>query len=191
VPHILVEPVGQWRDPVSKSYRSAGVEFRFVEAAASNVDGTAELELVRILPGDIPSHAHLKTSAHAKDPQLEYQRTPVRRMDSLIEEMAPPAPIFLKIDVDGAEMDVIEGCAGAMDKICAIAVEMSIKNFPHRVNSIMNLGFEPIEIYDMCYYDNRFVQADILFVNTALIDQEATGFYQDGFDISRWSEHKL
>lgn len=190
IPHILVEPVGAWRDEVGRSYKGAGIEFTFVEAAASDADGLADLEMINLLPGAIPSHSHIRLGALGRDPNLTYRETATRRVDSLIQELDPPSPLLLKIDVDGADLDVIEGSVGALDRICAIAIETSVKNFPIRVNRLIELGFEPIEIYDLCYYDNRFVQADILFVNSAIVPPEKTRFYKDGFDIALWSEHK-
>jgi FkbM family methyltransferase len=36
----------------------------------------------------------------------------VRRLDDLVEELSLPLPTVIKIDVEGAEVGVFEGCSG-------------------------------------------------------------------------------
>ena len=51
------------------------------------------------------------------------------------------------------------------------------------------LGFEPFDIVDICYYDDRFVQVDVLFINLKYVKELNLEFYRDGFDASKWKRY--
>jgi FkbM family methyltransferase len=54
---------------------------------------------------------------------LRHDRVPMRRFDSLFGQIARPA--LAKIDVQGAELMVLEGMSGRMDSLDALVVETS------------------------------------------------------------------
>jgi FkbM family methyltransferase len=83
---------------------------------------------------------------------LRRDRVPMRRFDSLIGEIARPS--LCKIDVQGAELMVLEGMTGRFDSIDAIVVETS---------TIASLKGGP-EVHDIVQFmhDHGFVLADIL-----------------------------
>ncbi|HEX4370871.1 MAG TPA: FkbM family methyltransferase [Rhizomicrobium sp.] len=79
--------------------------------AVSDHDGTAEFEVsaystaMSRLKGEAPWHDQ---SVHAR----EVRRVAVRTIDSLAKEV--PSPSIIKIDVEGAEMKVLEGGRGTI-----------------------------------------------------------------------------
>jgi FkbM family methyltransferase len=83
---------------------------------------------------------------------LRYDRVPIRRFDSLIGEIEQPS--LCKIDVQGAELMVLEGMTGRLDKIDALVVESS---------TIASLKGGP-EVHDIVHFmhGHGFVLADVI-----------------------------
>ncbi len=51
----------------------------------------------------------------------------VRRLDSLIREQAVPQPDFLKIDAQGFESAILQGCGAALDSIVGLRFETQLR----------------------------------------------------------------
>ncbi len=83
---------------------------------------------------------------------LRRDRVPMRRFDSLINGIERPS--LCKIDVQGAELMVLEGMTGRLDSIDALIVETS---------TIASLKDGP-EVHDIVHFmhDHGFVVADIV-----------------------------
>jgi FkbM family methyltransferase len=83
---------------------------------------------------------------------LRRDRVPMRRFDSLIDGIERPS--LCKIDVQGAELMVLEGMTGRLDSIDALIVETS---------TIASLRDGP-EIHDIVHFmhEHGFVVADIV-----------------------------
>jgi FkbM family methyltransferase len=102
---------------------------------------------------------------------LRHDRVPMRRFDSLIDSIARPA--LCKIDVQGAELMVLEGMTGRMDSIDAFIVETStiasLKGGPE-VHDIVRFmhghGFVVADIVGMARrpLDGATAQLDLLFL---------------------------
>jgi len=102
---------------------------------------------------------------------LRRDRVPMRRFDSLIDGIEQPA--LCKIDVQGAELMVLEGMTGRLDSIDALIVETStiasLKDGPevHDVVHFMHEhGFVVADIVGMARrpLDGATAQLDVLFV---------------------------
>lgn len=99
-------------------------------------------------------------------------RVPVRRLDSLVR--TPIArPCLLKIDTQGAELDVLAGASGILGEIDVLIVETSFHQFRKgapEFNAIVirlaELGFECHEVLEGHYraVDNALAQVDLVFV---------------------------
>jgi FkbM family methyltransferase len=97
---------------------------------------------------------------------------PVRRLDSLIR--APLGrPSLLKIDTQGAELDVLAGATGILGEIDLLIVETSFHQFRKGapefnaiVTRLAELGFECYEVLEGHYraVDNALAQVDLAFV---------------------------
>ena len=103
----------------------------------------------------------------------------MRRFDSLIDEIARPS--LCKIDVQGAELMVLEGMTGRLDSIDALIVETS---------TIASLKGGP-EVHDIVHFmhDHGFVVADIVGMARRPLDgataQLDVLFLPDGSPIRR------
>jgi FkbM family methyltransferase len=116
------------------------------QIALGDQDGEVEIEIRPDIQGatlfdDVANHEILRRD-----------RVPMRRFDSLMEEIVRPS--LCKIDVQGAELMVLEGMTGRLDSIDAIVVETS---------TIASLKGGP-EVHDIVRFmhEHGFVLADIL-----------------------------
>lgn len=93
---------------------------------------------------------------------------PMYRLDKIVPVEAKLN--FLKMDVQGAELDVLDGAAGILSTIRWIYLEVSFvpcnENAPlfdKVYRSISDRGYHLIDICDPTYIDNRLIQTNILF----------------------------
>jgi len=91
---------------------------------------------------------------------VRHDRVPLRRFDSLIGEIARPA--LAKIDVQGAELMVLEGMTGRMASMDAVIVETST------ISSVKGGA----EVHDVVRFmhDHGFVVADIVGLTRRPLD---------------------
>lgn len=54
-------------------------------------------------------------------------RVPVRRLDDELQGLDLAAPILLKLDVQGAEMEVLEGARGTLERCSLVLLEASLR----------------------------------------------------------------
>jgi FkbM family methyltransferase len=61
--------------------------------------------------------------------RAECVQVPVRTLDSLVEETALPGPYFLKLDVQGAELEVLAGARRTLTDTSVVLVETAVEDF--------------------------------------------------------------
>jgi len=184
--HFLVEPVVEWNDTINSSYTKRGIDYVLVNVAASNFDGTMNMETVTVVPGRPISHARLSN----KDVGENVRSVPVRTLDSLMREYLLPGPYLLKIDVDGVELLIMEGALETFKHVNVVVVEANIKNFIERASFLQKHGFELFDIVDPCYYDGRLRQFDLVFLNACTVAERGLDMYKQSFDIGKWVSYK-
>lgn len=106
---------------------------------------------------------------------------PVRRLGGLLDELlaadgAPADPtIFLKIDTQGSELDVLAGAAGVLDRVAALQAELPLKAVYERVPPLWEvlprlreLGFEPSGLFPVSIDRGNLtlVEVDCVAVHT-------------------------
>lgn len=93
---------------------------------------------------------------------------PMYRLDSIIP---PEAHLdFLKLDVQGAEIEVMEGASGIMHSIRWIYLEASFTNYNENAplfndvyKYITSKGYTMIDIVDPTWVNNQLIQSNFLF----------------------------
>ncbi len=116
-----IEPNAAIAAKIAKIYaRDARV--RIEACAVGDRDGTAELYLAR---DDQSSSIHPPAENYyddrAGDAIVGTETVALRRMDALLDGFA--GPMFAKIDVQGAELEVLEGFGGRLADVAALVVE--------------------------------------------------------------------
>ena len=117
----------------------------------------------------------------------EFKGTPidveVRALDSFIEPMQFQAPMLLKADVQGYELEVIAGAQRCLEMTEVVLLEVSFRRLyegcPLAHDVIAAMGKWGYRIYDVCAYvqrprDGELAQADVVFVKNGsrLVESE-------------------
>jgi FkbM family methyltransferase len=182
--HYLIEPIVEWNKAINYNYPRKNIEFELFNVAASDRDGMMNIELSTINP-DLPiTHARLTDSTQGAN----LRQVPVRRLDSLASEFAWKGPFLLKIDVDGAELDILSGAEGIMDQCIFIIVEAQTENIVERMTAVGTKGFELFDIVDICYHDGRLAQVDLVFVNKSMSRRHSLHIFAKGFKFDLWQK---
>lgn len=161
----LVEPVPHCGDTIAQMARALGGEA--FNVAAGSFDG------------EMPFFVHADTSGSSayrqqEGPALDGEEVmiPVRRLDTLIPRTIE-GPVLLKIDTQGAELDVMIGATGLLDLIDVVIMEASFHEFRlgiPEIGAVMAfmgaIGFVCYEILEGHYraLDNALAQVDLVFV---------------------------
>lgn len=98
-----------------------------------------------------------------------------RTLDSVAQAHLGEA-IFLKIDAQGAELDILRGGARTMGHAAAIQLELPIvhynkgaPNFVEILNFMDKEGFAPVELSNATIIKNILLQIDVIFVKKSSV----------------------
>ena len=184
VKHLLVEPVAEWSERIEKRYTRANIDFELLNVAASDSNGKMNLEIYSVDDKPI-THSNLTSDAVSEN----VREIDVRTVDSLMAERDFPEPFLFKLDVDGVEMKILQGATDTLRKCSVVAIEAGNANFMERAGFLVDHGFELFDIVDICYYDGRLRQFDMVFLNSALVRKfNVRRFNQEKFDKKKWEK---
>ncbi|MGH2810297.1 MAG: FkbM family methyltransferase [Actinomycetota bacterium] len=129
--HIAYEPIPHLARALTDKYSSVDVRAR----ALSNRCGTSQFFLVKTLPG----YSGLRRRSYPSPQEVEELTVEVEDLDSSI----PPGyvPAFIKIDVEGAEKQVLEGA------IATISKHKPLVFFEHGLGAADHYGTSPEDIF--------------------------------------------
>jgi FkbM family methyltransferase len=174
-PHVKIvafEPLDSEARIFEKNHRrSRGVELH--RCALSKVEGQADFYVPR--RADSSSlRQPTQQASFAYGVSAKYViRVETRRLDQILAPLALVGCVLLKIDVQGAEGEVIEGAVGILSQVRFIYVEASFVELyagqllASGLASLLDaLGFELRGVYNMSRTPQfGATQADFLFVN--------------------------
>ena len=95
------------------------------------------------------------------------------RLDTLVKERTLAGPYLLKIDAQGAEIDILRGSTAILEKTELILLEASLfefmvgsPQFAEVIHFMTNLGYVTYDLFGMLYrpLDNALGQVHIAFV---------------------------
>ncbi len=182
--HVLVEPVEEFLRTLAKRYAKAGIQTLLVPVAAADADGEMTLRISTVSATSEVTHARLvETAAGARD-----RITPVRKLDTIASEHALQGPFLLKIDVDGAEDRVLQGATEVLKQTNIVVVEAHVDNFLQRSQPLLDAGFGLFDIVDLCYYDWRLSQFDLIFIRSEVLAALRKTLFAKGFDMRKWHD---
>lgn len=149
-------------------------------AALGSAAGTAEINVAgnsassSLLPM-LPRHIN----AAPESAYVKRLRVPVARLDAACESLAPPpASLYLKIDTQGFEREVLHGATGILDRVAILQLELSLAplyenapTFVEMVQWVQAIGFEFFDIVPG-FNDRksgRLLQVDGFFINSRFV----------------------
>ena len=115
--------------------------------------------------------ASLQSSLFPGTEEKEERKITVRRLDSILEPEDIESPALLKIDVQGFEKEVLQGCQSLLERFSCVYVECSFvelyagQALAYEVISLLERHeFVLSGIYNLCYDKKGIaIQGDFLF----------------------------
>ena len=105
--------------------------------------------------------------------QPTVQKIAMQTLDDVLEDLnlAAETKIILKLDVQGAEKDVLLGANRVLQNVDVLIMEISFLQYnegaplaAEMIDFARGLGFVPFDICGIHRMKGQFVQADLLFV---------------------------
>jgi FkbM family methyltransferase len=159
--YFLVEPLEERRTALDRLCQEHP-NVSYILAAA----GAAAGELpIGILPDQLDGSSFLYGDVH--------RTVPVEAIDDLLDAGRIEPPQFMKLDVQGYELEVLKGAGRALESCPLVLLELeffrftpSMKLVHESIEWMVLRGFRPYEIVDILRrpYDGAMGQCDILFV---------------------------
>jgi FkbM family methyltransferase len=161
---LLVEPLAEFA-PFLETRARELPNAVFIGEAAGEVSGTAPLHVHRDLVG---TSLRSESGLSADDRQV-----PVTTIDDLVARVGAEGPLVLKLDVQGAELDVLAGAGASLGQTALVQLETLLLPFYEGapgladiVAFMRNAGFVVYDAVDLGYrpFDGALAQLDLLFV---------------------------
>ncbi|MBF0355131.1 MAG: FkbM family methyltransferase [Alphaproteobacteria bacterium] len=165
--YLMIEPLDEFDSKLSDVSRAIPNALR-VKAVAASASGSRMFNIHPDLFG---------SSLLFEDEATNVNGTPrevlAQRLEGLVGDAGLPAPFLLKIDVQGAEIEVLSGAEAILDQCSMIILETSLFKFfdggplLHEVIAWMEArDFLPYDIFGLAHrpLDGALAQADIVFV---------------------------
>ena len=163
---VLVEPLEEWRGALEHLRRSRAAEVVLAAAGAQN--GEVEVAVHRV-----PTLSSM-LGARPGDAAKPGRRTvPMLRLDDLRQERDLVGPFVVKVDVEGAELEVLAGAVDALRDSELVLLEVSLfelvagaPQFHEVVFWMHDHGFVVADIYNGHNrpLDGALAQLDVAFV---------------------------
>lgn len=151
-PIYSFEPVERsWRELSRNSAADAG--WSVERLALGSCDETREIGVTTATDlSSFRGFTSFGTDAFATDSRIEHRETvQIRRLDSVLAQILPAGfeRIFLKLDTQGWDIEVLEGASGCLERIVALQLEASVRPIYEGMPSYLEalgyatrLGFE-------------------------------------------------
>jgi FkbM family methyltransferase len=173
-PHIkqyLFEPVSDFHPAIRRHY--ANNDYELIEKAVGEAPGEFRMIQHSVKDGEKVTHSRIARA----DERLKSNETEtlvdVITLDDFVTSRGLVGRALLKIDVDGNEPQVIAGASEALKSCVCVIVEANKFQLPLRLHELSRHGFVLYDICDLCFYDDVFIQLDLVLLNKALVDVHA------------------
>ena len=123
--YFLVEPVAECRPMLEQLKQRLDAEYFLVAAGAENGEITFNVH-------DDISGSSIFAQVEGKALDGEARKTPMRRLDSLLPEKLEH-PVFLKVDTQGAEIEVLKGLGARINEIDLMILETTMMPMRHGI----------------------------------------------------------
>lgn len=157
------------------------------ENSTGQINVTSSSDFASFLPPNTYSQSVFQDKTSVND----VETVQIRRLDSLLPEIIKEIPeprIFLKMDTQGYDLEVMNGATGCLDQIIAMQSELSVlplysgmPDYCTALNYFRELGFETSGIYTMSRDAESLlvIEFDCVMVKTGSLN----GLSQPGRDM--------
>ena len=166
--YLLIEPLEEYR-PLLNRLTRAITKVHYCIAAAADRPGTMELN---VHPDLVGSSLYREVES-ATDVNGIPRTVSLVTLDSMVHERGAIGPYLIKLDVQGAELDVLRGAEQVLADSDFVVLEVSFFKFFHGGPECADIfaymrgrGFVPYDIVGLQYrpLDQALSQADVAFV---------------------------
>ena len=113
-------------------------------------------------------------STESEHSYIHTREVPVKTLDSLVGSL--PKPHLLKIDVEGAELEVLKGAQHTLKDCAAVILEVSVvpryENAPQLSDVVCYMKDRSFSVYDMMegtIEEGKLLMVDFIFVPTGAV----------------------
>lgn len=166
--YILMEPLVEYKPALARIVRSVE-QAEYIEAAAAAHDDERTIHVHPDLVGSSLYREVEEGSDVNGTPRIIRAVT----VDGVMQRNAAKGPFFFKVDVQGAELDVLRGAEQTLRETEWVLLEVSLFRFFQGGPDICDViaymrsrGFAPYDVHELQYrpLDNALSQVDIVFV---------------------------
>lgn len=183
-PHLLFEPVTEYYEDIKKNY--AAINFTLFPVALSSESSEGFLRTFDVTGLGGVSHSSISTAGGEGTRHIQ-----IAALDDVLKSRNDATPYLIKLDVDGAEMQILKGAAAALQKTDCVIIECPISidanMFFDRANFLREQGFVLWDIVDFCYYKNQLSQVDLVFIKHQVKQTKLSPWHDGPFDPAQWN----
>ncbi|HVP83440.1 MAG TPA: FkbM family methyltransferase [Rhizomicrobium sp.] len=167
--YLLIEPMAEFRPALD--WICAHYKAEAILAAVSAEDGEKTIRFGSSM-ADMHGASLINLNSNIEE-ETNARIVPVRRLERLVRERNLPSPMMIKIDVQGAELDVIRGAEDILTQVDVIILETALFDFEtsqpliaDSINFMSERGFVPYDIFAAFNrpLDNALGWCDIAYV---------------------------
>jgi FkbM family methyltransferase len=175
--YLLVEALAEF-EPDLKTLLATKVRGTYAIAVAGATSGTANLTVRG-------GGSTLYREADNSDAAAQIRQVPMVTIDELCRERALRGPYLMKVDVQGAELEVLAGALDVLRDTEAVVLEISlfelllgIPVFATVIAAMSDYGFAAYDLFEGLARpaDGALAQIDVAFVKTTGRFREHQGF---------------
>ena len=164
--HILIEPDSKYNESILKNYKNLNYELINI-ALGSTSSETADIKIVK---------SEIAASGEYLNGHTEYIFASVVALDDL--KITPSGHSIIKIDVDGYDIDVLQGGKLTVPKFDILIIESKLKDI-HKTISTVPECFELWDIVNLSYGYGHLGEVDLVFKNQQLGLEQPQGFIKN------------
>jgi FkbM family methyltransferase len=156
---ILVEPVREF-EPALNEISNQMRDARIVWAAASNRSGRAQLTVA-----DGLSHSTLRGADGERWENDLAREVDLVTLDEICERENTEGPYLIKVDVDGTDLDVLDGATQILANTDCVIIESHITQVVERTGFLEDRGLFLWGLVDLGYKQDALFQFDLVFLS--------------------------